>query len=124
MSTAVSDTVDKRVEPTSRKEEERRQVTRIPRREMRRNEAREVATVISRSEKPRVRFVVRLEAGQMHLAFYQDSSAPLSVSAHPPAPNRLDNLRIYCRRDTTSISMGILVASRLAFPRAFASLRA
>lgn len=63
MSTAIYDTM----EPANRKEEERRQVTRIPVREG-------VATVISRSEKPRVRFVVRLEAGQMHLAFYQDSS--------------------------------------------------
>lgn len=45
MSTAVFDTIDKRVEP-SRKEEERRQVTRITKT---RDEAREVATVISRS---------------------------------------------------------------------------
>jgi len=93
---------------TSRREEERRQVTGVPTRDEAKRSGRGRATVISRSEKPRARFVVRLEAGQMHLAFYQEPAIPpprpppLPVGKRPSvvavvARKRLDNLRIYCR---------------------------
>jgi len=71
----------------SRREEERRQVTGVPTRDEAKRSGRGRATVISRSEKPRARFVVRLEAGQMHLAFYQEPVAPpRPVPALSPLP--------------------------------------
>ncbi|KYN21708.1 hypothetical protein ALC57_05910 [Trachymyrmex cornetzi] len=64
--------MDKRVKSASREEEERGQVTGVPTRDEAKRGERVLATVISRLEKRRARFVVRLEAGQMHLAFYRE----------------------------------------------------
>lgn len=84
MNTAVSDRADKRVEPTSRKEEGRRQVTRIPTRDERRNEAREV----DYGDFPlrKAACTVRRSAGSRPnaLSLLSGPRRSFSVSARPP----------------------------------------
>lgn len=111
------------MEPASRKEEERRQVTRIPvRDEAKRGERGRYGDFPLR----KAACTVRRSAGSRPnaLSLLSEPLRPFATSARPPAPNRLDNLCIYYRGDTTSISVDILAASRPAFPRAFPSFRA